>query len=90
MLKLYENGVYLVNGETICSCPEEVAQKSGIHTSKEEAEKGTMAYGILKAHNKSDNMDQLQLKFDSMTSHDITYVGIIPFLLDIEALKILV
>ena len=29
MIKLYENGIYLVNGETICSCPEEVAQKSG-------------------------------------------------------------
>ena len=77
MLKLYDNGIYLVNGETICSCPEEAAQKSGITTTKEEAAKGTMAYGILKAHNQSDDMDQLRLKFDSMTSHDITYVGII-------------
>ena len=77
MLKLYDNGIYLVHGETICSCPEEAAQKSGITTTKEEATKGTMAYGILKAHNQSDDMDQLRLKFDSMTSHDITYVGII-------------
>ena len=77
MLKLYDNGIYLVHGETICSCPEEAVQKSGITTTKEEAAKGTMAYGILKAHNQSDDMDQLRLKFDSMTSHDITYVGII-------------
>ena len=72
MLKLYDNGIYLVHGETICSCPEEAAQKSGITTTKEEATKGTTAYGILKAHNQSDDMDQLRLKFDSMTSHDIT------------------
>ena len=55
MLKLYDNGIYLVHGETICSCPEEAAQKSGITTTKEEAAKGTMAYGILKAHNQSDD-----------------------------------
>ena len=66
-----------VNGETICSCPEEAAQKSGRATTKEEATKGTMAYGILQAHNQSDDPDALRLKFDSMTSHDITYVGII-------------
>ena len=77
MLKLYDNGIYLVNGETICSCPEEVAQKTGRTVDAKEAEKGTMAYGILQAHNKSGDPDQLQLKFDSMTSHDITYVGII-------------
>ena len=77
MIKLYENGIYLVNGETICSCPEEVARKSGRATTKEEATKGTMAYGILQAHNQSDDPDALRLKFDSMTSHDITYVGII-------------
>ena len=77
MLKLYDNGIYLVNGEIICSCPEEVAQKTGRTVDAKEAEKGTMAYGILQAHNKSGDPDQLQLKFDSMTSHDITYVGII-------------
>ena len=58
MIKLYENGIYLVNGETICSCPEEVAQKSGRATTKEEATKGTMAYGILQAHNQSDELPQ--------------------------------
>ena len=57
MIKLYDNGIYLVNGETICSCPEEVAQKSGINTTKEEAAKGTMAYGIMEAHNTSGNME---------------------------------
>ena len=77
MIKLYENGIYLVNGETICSCPEEVAQKSGRATTKEEATKGTMAYGILTAHNTSGNDRDLRIKFDAMASHDITYVGII-------------
>ena len=37
----------------------------------------TMAYGILKSHNQSDNMDHLALRFDALASHDITYVGII-------------
>ena len=45
--------------------------------SKEEAARNTMAYGILKAHNTSDNMENLQIKFDKLTSHDITFVGII-------------
>lgn len=79
MLKLYESGVYLVNGSGII--PEAEAEKveavCGKKAVKEEATKGTMAYSILKAHNTSDDMDQLKLKFDSMTSHDITYVGII-------------
>ena len=52
MIKLYENGIYLVNGETICSCPEEVAQKTGrAADAKRRPTKGTMAYGILQAHN---------------------------------------
>lgn len=79
MLKLYESGVYLVNGSEII--PEAEAEKveavCGKKAVKEEATKGTMTYSILKAHNTSDDMDQLKLKFDSMTSHDITYVGII-------------
>ena len=45
--------------------------------SKEEAAKGTIAYGILEAHNTSDNMEKLKIRFDKLTSHDITYVGII-------------
>lgn len=77
MIKLYDTGVYLVNGTDLCCEEEEVLQKTGCSVTKDKAVKGTMAYGILKEHNVSDNMDTLRLKFDSMTSHDITYVGII-------------
>ena len=61
-------GAYLVNGM-------EWAAEAGV--SKDEAKKGTIAYGILSAHNTSGNMDRLKVKFDCITSHDITYVGII-------------
>ena len=79
MIKLYDGGVYLVNGAEIVpeSESEKVRVLTGKSADKAEAKKGTMAYGIIKAHNQSDDMDQLRLKFDSMTSHDITYVGII-------------
>ena len=77
MIKLYDGGVFLVNGSEIYCSAEELKHKTGIETTPEAAARGTMAYGILKAHNKSESMDALQLKFDSMTSHDITYVGII-------------
>ena len=79
MLKLYDGGVYLVNGTEIVpeSESEKVAALCGETPSKAEALKGTMAYGILKAHNKSGNMEDLKMVFDSLTSHDITYVGII-------------
>ena len=77
MIRLYDTGVYLVNGTDLVTDPAEVAAKTGKTPVKEEAQKGTMAYGILEAHNHSGDMDNLQLKFDSMTSHDITYVGII-------------
>ena len=77
MINLYNTGVYLVNGTEILADAAEVAAKTGKVPVKEEARKGTMAYGILEAHNHSGDMDNLQLKFDSMTSHDITYVGII-------------
>jgi aconitate hydratase len=73
MLKLYETGIYLVDGEKIVTDPAQLPKQ----VSKEEASKGTMAYGILKAHNTVDDMENLKLKYDSMTSHDITYVGII-------------
>ncbi|MBQ8093903.1 MAG: hydratase [Clostridia bacterium] len=76
MIQLYDSGIYLVNGE-ICKNAEIAAAKAGHPVDRVQAEQGTMAYGILKAHNVSSNMDNLQLKFDSMTSHDITYVGII-------------
>ncbi len=81
MMKLYENGVYLVNGETIVEDNAQASQAlqaaCGQTPSKEEAAKGTMAYNILEAHNTSGNMEQLQIKFDKLTSHDITFVGII-------------
>ena len=77
MIKLYESGVYLVNGRDLCTDPAQVAQKTGCPADREAAVRGTMAYSILKAHNTVEDMDQLRLKFDSMTSHDITYVGII-------------
>ncbi|MCQ2536480.1 MAG: hydratase [Lachnospiraceae bacterium] len=80
-MKLYENGVYLVNGSSIVEDTADAAAKissmTGKSASKEDAKKGTMAYGILESHNTSGNMDKLQIKFDKLTSHDITFVGII-------------
>ena len=79
MVKLYDTGAYLVNGTTLV--PEAEAAKveamTGKKVTKEEARKGTIAYGIMEAHNTSGNMQNLKLKFDAMTSHDITFVGII-------------
>ena len=77
MINLYDTGIYLVNGEHIVTDPAEVTARTGKTVSREEAARGTMAYGILKAHNTTEDMENLKLKFDSMTSHDITYVGII-------------
>ena len=71
-MKLYDTGVYLLNGQKIV--PENQADFS---VSKEEAAKSTIAYSILKAHTTSGNMEKLQIKFDKLTSHDITFVGII-------------
>lgn len=79
MVKLYEGGAYLVHGTHLV--PEKEAEKvaalTGKKADKEEARKGTMAYSILEAHNTSGNMENLKVKFDAMTSHDITFVGII-------------
>ncbi|RHV87613.1 hydratase [Clostridium sp. OF09-36] len=79
MVKLHDGGVYLINGETLLPEAEaaKVEQMTGRAVAKEEAKKGTIAYGIMKAHNQSDTMDKLQIKFDAMVSHDITFVGII-------------
>ncbi len=71
-MKLYDTGVYLQNGQDII--PE---NQANLPVTKEEAAQNTIAYSILKAHNKSDNMEKLQIKFDKLTSHDITFVGII-------------
>ncbi|MDO4459660.1 MAG: hydratase [Clostridia bacterium] len=72
MVKLYDGGVYLLNGTEIV--PENEAK---LNISKDEAKKGTIAYSILEKHNANDNMDQLKIRFDAMASHDITFVGII-------------
>ena len=77
MIKLYNGGVYLVDGTKIVEDPAALPGVCGRSVTPEEGRKGTMAYGILKSHNLSGDMDNLQMKFDSLTSHDITYVGII-------------
>ena len=74
-MKLYKNGVYLVNGTELIEDTKENASKVGM--AKEEAARHTIAYGILKEHNISGSMEKLQVKFDKLTSHDITFVGII-------------
>ena len=79
MVKLYDNGVFLVDGTKIVedNQPEALQAAAGKAVEKNEARKGTIAYSILKAHNTSDNMDALKIKFDAMASHDITFVGIV-------------
>ena len=77
MVKLYDKGVYPLNGTEIAEDARQVEQKTGQKISREEAVKQTMAYRILESHNTSGNMERLQIKFDKLTSHDITFVGII-------------
>ncbi len=81
MVKLLEGGAYLVHGTEIVAqgaeAAAEIKSKTGREVSREEAARNTMAYSILKAHNTSGNMDRLKIKFDKLTSHDITFVGII-------------
>ena len=81
MIKLHNGGAYLINGIDIVEdgpkALEAVAAKTGCQMSKEDAAKQTIAYGILKAHNTADDMKKLKIRFDKLTSHDITYVGII-------------
>ena len=79
MVKLYDGGVYLVGGKEIVAEQDaaKVQALTGQAADKEEAKKGTIAYSILSAHNTSGNMDKLKIKFDAMTSHDITFVGIV-------------
>ena len=81
MVELLKGGAYLLNGKDIVEDSPEalsaVKSMTGREIDKEEAKKGTMAYSILKEHNTSDNMDKLKVRFDKLTSHDITFVGII-------------
>ena len=81
MVQLYKNGAYLINGNELVEDTQDAAKilasKIKNVPSKEDAAKNTMAYGILKNHNTSGNMEKLQIKFDRLTSHDITFVGII-------------
>ena len=79
MIQLFSEGAYLVDGTTLVkeSEAEALKQLTGEVVSKEEASKNTIAYGILRDHNTSGNMEKLQIKFDTLTSHDITFVGII-------------
>lgn len=80
-MKLHEQGVYLLNGKTIvedqADASEQMQKAVGKTCSKEEAAQGTISYDILKNHNTSGNMEKLMIRFDKLTSHDITYVGII-------------
>ncbi|MDO4834206.1 MAG: hydratase [Bacillota bacterium] len=71
MIKLYDGGAFLVNGNRI------VPEAEGKQYSREDARKGTIAYGILSEHNTSGSMEKLKIKFDAMASHDITFVGIV-------------
>lgn len=81
MIKLYNQGAYLLNGielvEDTNDAQAVIAAKTGKTVNKEEAAKETIAYGILEAHNTSSDMERLKIKFDKLTSHDITFVGII-------------
>ena len=81
MIELLQGGAYLLNGTEIvpdgADAAAQIKNKTGKEVSKAEAAKNTMAYGILQAHNTSGNMERLKIKFDKLTSHDITFVGII-------------
>lgn len=81
MIKLYENGAYLLNGKELVVYNQDadkiIKSKTGSVPNKEEATKNTMAYSILQAHNTSGDTKKLKIKFDKLTSHDITFVGII-------------
>ena len=80
-MKLYDKGVYLVNGaelvEDTADASAVLKAKTGAEITPEQAKTQTIAYHILQQHNTSGNMEKLQIKFDKLTSHDITFVGII-------------
>ncbi len=74
MVKLYDSGVYLLGGTKLIPEGEAPAE---LAAGKAQAKKGTIAYGILQSHNQSGDPENLKIKFDAITSHDLTYVGII-------------
>ena len=78
-MELFNNGIYLVNGREIIDAADDAAvSAAGISVAdKEAASKNTIAAGILDAHNREGDDRNLKIKFDMITSHDITYVGII-------------
>lgn len=81
MIELLQGGAYLLNGQEIvpddAQALDIVKKKTGRQLTKQEAAKETIAYGILEGHNTSGNMEKLKIRFDKLTSHDITFVGII-------------
>ena len=81
MIGLSAGGAYLVGGDKVvedsAQALQEIKSLTGKEITKEEAAKQTMAYGILESHNTSGSMDKLKIRFDKLTSHDITFVGII-------------
>ena len=79
MVKLYDKGIYLVNGTDIVEEDNSALLKTQYNkdTTKEDAQRGTIAYQIINKHNTSGDMAKLKIKFDAMASHDITFVGII-------------
>lgn len=79
MVRLYDEGIYLVKGTEIVPESEsgKVKALTGRDADREADRKGTIAYSILEEHNTSDNMEHLKIRFDSMASHDITFVGIV-------------
>ena len=81
MIKLYDKGAFLLRGTELVEDTQDakamIAAKMGLEMTKEDAAKQTIAYNILKEHNTSSDMNRLKIKFDKLTSHDITFVGII-------------
>ena len=74
MIQLADGGAFLLHGTELVTDP---AQIKALGLDQEQARKNTIAYNILKNHNTSGNMEKLKIKFDKLTSHDITFVGII-------------
>ncbi len=73
MIQLLNQPCYYLGGALL---PEQEGLQAGCAPYMQ-AKQGTMAYGILQAHNTGDDMEQLKIRFDAMASHDITYVGIL-------------